>query len=625
MLKSNNKGVSSKMNKKIYFTGDNITQSGGSVLEAMQNLPGVTIQEGKINLRGNDNISVLIDGKQTALTGFGTQSGLNNIPSSAIEKIEIINNPSAKYDANGNGGIVNIIYKKSKKIGFTGKSSTIFGLGSLGVKKENYPSIRPQYQNTPKINQSIFINNKAEKSTSFLLLDNLYNESLYKNEFVTRTYKDGTIINQQTKRNRNTNFFTSKAGSDWEINEDNYLSISALYGSESIEDNGDEPFFNEDFSGRYRLWQFLEDEIKTTLMSSANYQHKFKEPGHILDFSYSYTFHREDEKYFFDDIYPSYTGKESFKLISDENVSDFTVDYSKPMKYGKLESGAKFRYRYIPTNMEFFPGENSIFDIDAGGWANYKEIIPALYGNYTFEDEKYEATIGLRAEYVDIDYQITPDHKTYESDGYTYIQPFPNLRLAYKINEQNKVSFFYNRRVDRPNEIDLRIFPKYDDAEIIKVGNPALQPQFTNLFELGYKTDWFDGDFFTALYHKTVDATITRINIEGSNRYIFGVFQNTGRSYNTGIEMVFNNKFVYWYKLNLNLNAYQNQLDKFVVNNKYPVDFTFAIEELKVISGNIKLNNNFKFGDDLSFQLTAIYLFPDIIPQGTIDFMWILD
>lgn len=123
--------VSEKLEKKIFSVADNLSQSGGSVMQAMQNLPGVTVQDGKVLLRGNDKVAVLIDGKQTALTGFGSQSGLDNLPASAIEKIEIINNPSAKYDANGNAGIINIIYKKNKQEGFNGKAGFALGAGAL--------------------------------------------------------------------------------------------------------------------------------------------------------------------------------------------------------------------------------------------------------------------------------------------------------------------------------------------------------------------------------------------------------------------------------------------------------------------------------------------------------------
>ena len=199
------------MDKKVFSVADNITQSGGSVLQSMQNLPGVTLHDGKVQLRGNDKVMVLIDGKQTALTGFGNQSGLDNIPASAIEKIEIINNPSAKYDANGNAGIINIIYKKNKQEGFNGKVGITSGYGALWERKENLPTIRPQYQVTPKINPSLSLNYRKNKINAFFQADYLYTETLNKNEFVTRTYDDGTIINQQTIRNRNTHFTTLKS------------------------------------------------------------------------------------------------------------------------------------------------------------------------------------------------------------------------------------------------------------------------------------------------------------------------------------------------------------------------------------------------------------------------------
>lgn len=618
--------VGGKMDKKTFKVEDNISQSGGSVLQTMQNLPGVTVQDGKVQLRGNDKVTVLIDGKQTALTGFGSQSGLDNIPSSAIEKIEIINNPSSKYDANGNAGIINIVMKKNKQEGFNGKVGFTTGLGSLWVRQENLPTIRPQYQFTPKINPSISLNYRKKKINVFFQADNLYTQTLNKNEFATRTYDDGTIINQQLKRNRNTNFFTSKTGFDWSINQNNTLTISALYGSEKIIDRGDQPFFNADNTVRKRLWQFLEDELKTTVMATAAYQHKFKQAGHLLNIGFNYTFHREDEKYFYDNYLPTTTGTDAFKLLSDEQVYDFNFDYIKPLKYGRIETGVKLRNRNIPTNMQFIPGVNSVLDTSAGGWATYKELIPAIYGNYIFENKKWEAELGLRIEYVKIQYDVNPNHNTYKSDGYNYTQPFPNARLAYKINDRNKISFFYNRRVDRPNEVDIRIFPKYDDAEIIKVGNPALRPQFTNSFELGYKTSWNKGYFYTAAYHRFADGTITRIlSIAPNSNLIYAIFQNAGRSYNTGLEIVLTQEVAKWYSFNLNLNGYHNQINAFSVENKYPVPNTFSADKQEIISGNIKLNNTFHLPKNFDAQLTAIYLAPDIIPQGKIAQRFSLD
>ncbi len=617
--------INSKMDKKTFNVSDNVSQTGGSVLQTMQNIPSITVQDGKVQLRGSDKVTVLIDGKQTALTGFGNQSGLDNIPASAIEKIEIINNPSAKYDANGNAGIINIIYKKNKQDGLNGKVGLSTGLGALWIKKQNLPTIRPQYQYTPKINPSLSLNYRKNKVNVFFQGDYLYTQTLNKNEFVTRTYNDGTVINQQTKRNRTTTIGAAKTGLDWNINENNSFTISGLFSSEKILDNGDEPFFNNDLTQRNRLWKFLEDELKTTATASAGFEHKFKQVGRKLNIGFNYTFHREDEKYYFENILPTYTGLDSFKLISDEHVADFNLDYVQPLKYGKIETGFKFRRRVIPTNMKFIAGLNSPLDVNAGGWATYEETIPALYGNYIFENKKLEVEAGLRIEYVDLQYKVNPNHNTYKSDGYNYTQPFPNIRLGYKINDKNKLSVFYNRRVDRPNEVDIRIFPKYDDAEIIKIGNPALRPQFTNLFEIGFKSSYNKGYFYSALYHKIADATITRVASTDSTKLIYSIMQNADRSYNTGIELVFSQELVKWFSFNINVNAYQNTINQFTVVNKYPTTNIYNAPKQEIISGNTKLNCMFKLPKSLDMQLTAVYLAPDIIPQGQIGQRFSLD
>ncbi|TPG29935.1 TonB-dependent receptor domain-containing protein [Flavobacterium pectinovorum] len=618
--------MSSKMDKKVFSVADNIIQSGGSVLQSMQNLPGVTLNNGKVQLRGNDKVMVLIDGKQTALTGFGNQSGLDNIPASAIEKIEIINNPSSKFDANGNAGIINIIYKKNKQEGFNGKVGISSGYGALWERKANLPTVRPQYQMTPKINPSLSLNYRKNKINAYLQADYLYTETLNKNEFVTRTYDDGTLINQQSLRNRDTHFTTLKSGIDWNYNENNTFAFSGLFGSEKIIDNGDQPFFNRDYSQRLRLWQFVEDELKTTAMVSASYEHKFKEAGHKLNAGINYTYHREDEKYFFTNIMPAFNGQDSFKLLSDEKVIDINLDYVQPLKYGRFETGLKFRNREIPTNMQFFPGENSPIDANAGGWANYKEIIPALYSNYIYETNKIEAELGVRLEYVKLQYDVNPNHPTYKSNGYNYTEPFPNVRFGYKIDDKNKITAFYNRRVDRPSEVDIRIFPKYDDAEIIKVGNPALRPQFTSAFEIGYKKTMQKGYFTSSLYYRIINGTITRIatTVPGST-LIYNVFQNADQSRSLGIEAIYSKEITSWYSFNINGNIYQNTIDAFTVTNLYPVPSTYFGERQQMVSGNFKWNNTLQLNKTIKGQVSAIYLAPDIIPQGKIDARFSVD
>lgn len=610
--------VSSKMDKKVFAMSDNISQSGGSVLEMMKNLPGVTTgQDGKLQLRGSDKVMVLIDGKQTALTGFGGQSGLENIPASAIEKIEIINNPSSKYDANGNAGIINIIYKKEKKEGFNGRVGLSTGLGALWIKRQNYPTIRPQYQGTPKINPSLSLNYRKNKVNLFFQGDNLYTKTLNKNEFVDRYYENGDTVKQQTKRNRTTNIVTAKTGVDWYMNKNNTVTVSGLFSSEKILDRGDEPFFNGHLTERLRLWQFLEDELKTTVTATASWQHRFAQPGRTLSVGFNYTFHREDEKYFFTDRMPDYTSLDSFKLLSDEHVADLTADYVQPLKQGRLEAGLKFRRRFIPVNMQFKPGEHSALDVSAGGKARYAETIPAVYLNYIYENDRMEVEAGLRGEYVHLNYWVNPNHPVYKSNGYEYLQPFPSVRLAYKLSSQNRLTLFYNRRVDRPNEVDIRIFPKYDDAEIIKVGNPALRPQYTNTAELGYKTTMNKGYLFSSFYYKWMNATITRIGstVPGST-LIYNVFQNAGKSHQAGVEVMYSQNLEKWGTINLNLNGYRNVIDSFSVINQYPVESRFSAAKESMFSGNIKLSATIRLPRSTELQLVAIYQAPDLIPQG---------
>ena len=533
------------LDKKTFSVDDIISQSGGSVLQSITSLPGITTQDGKVHLRGNSQVIILIDGKQTAITGIGSQNGLDNIPASVIENIEIINNPSAKFDANGNAGIINIILKKDDQKGLNGKAGISTGIGALWVRRENLPGIRPQYKVTPKVNPALSLNYRRKKINLFIQTDNLYSETLNKNEFVTRIYEDGRKIRQQTKRNRNTNFFTSKVGLDWFINKNNALTLSGSFNQESIKDFGDQPFFDGITNESLRLWDFLEDEVLTAAMATIAYEHKFQEPGHKIDIGLNYTFDREDEKYFFNNVQSAFTTSESFFLIADQKVADFNFDYARPLKQGLFETGVKFRARTIPTDMQFNPSEtNSVLDTGADGKATYSEFIPATYLNYIYEVKKLEAQIGIRLEYVELKYDVDPNHNTYQTNGYRYLQPFPNSRVTYKFNARNKISAFYNRRVDRPDEVDIRIFPKYDDAEIIKVGNPALQPQFTNRFEIGYKGNWKKGYFYGAGYHQISEKTITRIASNAdTTSLIYNISQNAGTSYNTGFEIILSQNF----------------------------------------------------------------------------------
>jgi outer membrane receptor protein involved in Fe transport len=620
-------GVAAAMDRKIFTVGDNVSQLGGSVLAAMSTVPGVTVgAEGKVELRGSDKVLVLVDGKQTALTGFGSQKGLDNLPASALERIEIITNPSAKFDANASAGIINLVFKKQEQEGFNGKVGLMAGAGALWEKKENLPTVGAQYRATPKFNPSLSLNYRKGGTNTFGQVDWLHSPTLNKNEFSTRTYNDGTVIHHQVRRNRNTDYYTSNAGVDHAFDANNALTVSGLFNVEKIIDHGDQPFFHGTLQNRYRMWQFLEDEMKYTAYANAVFTHKFLQPGHKLAITSIYSFHREDEKYFFTNTLPSSSGTDAFALISDEHVVDFNVDYTRPLRQGRVEAGFKGRYRSIPVDMQFKPGVNSQIDAGAGGYANYRERIPAVYGNYVFEGEQVELEGGVRLESVHLDYDVNPNHNTYKSDGYRYVRPFPNVRAAWKFDEYNKLSLFFNQRVDRPNEVDIRIFPKYDEPELIKVGNPQLQPQYSTAAELGYKTSQSVGSFYAAVYHRIVDGTITRIatQVPGSV-LLYNVFQNGGRSRSSGVEAVWQHSVSPRLSLAANASAYRKTFDAFSVINQYPKPVSYSAPRQEITSGNAKLDIGLRLPAELQVQVANVYLAPDLLPQGRIGSRFSLD
>ncbi len=620
-------GVSEALDRKTFTVADNISQTGGSVLQAMSTVPGVTVgQDGKVLVRGSDRVVVLIDGKQTALTGFGSQNGLDNLPASALERIEVITNPSARFDANASAGIINLVLKKQEQQGFNGKVGFTGGAGALWIKKENLPTIRPQSRGTPKLNPSLSVNYRRGATNTFLQGDWLHSPTLNKNEFATRTYDDGTVILQQVKRNRRTDYGTLSAGVDHAFSARNSLVISGLFNREKILDNGDSPFFEGSLDNRYRLWQFLEDEVKYTAFATAVLTHRFVQPGHTLALTSNYSFHREDEQYFFTNTLPSSVGTDAFKLLSDEHVVDLNADYTRPLRQGRVEAGFKGRYRSIPVNMQFFPGMNSPLDTGAGGWAKYREVIPAVYGTYVFENQRIELEGGLRLEGIRLAYDVNPDHNTYRSDGYRYLQAFPNVRAAWKFDDAHKLSLFVNRRVDRPNEVDIRIFPKYDEPELIKVGNPGLQPQFSTALELGYKAAWSTGSVYAAAFHQLVDGTITRITTQvPGSVLLYNVFQNGGRSRSTGSELTWQQTVSRAVSLTGSASVFRRTVDAFSGVNQYPEPVAYTAPRQELTSGNGKLNAMLRLPRDWQVQLSGVYLAPDLLPQGRIGSRFSLD
>lgn len=614
--------VNSALDKKSFSLTDNVAQSGGSVLDAMKTMPGVAFdQEGKVVLRGSDKVVVLIDGKQSSLTGFGNQKGLGNIPASNIERIEIINNPSAKYDANGFAGIVNIIYKKEKQTGLNGNVGLSFGLGALSKRKEDTPTDLGSYSVNPKLIPSLNLNYRTKNLNYFLQTEFIIQEALPNNEFTTRNYDDGRNIISQVPENRRQLRSIITGGVDWELSDNDAITFSGMYDREKHIDTSQVAFINLDNNVRNRLYTWKEEEVTSYINVAANYKHNFPQAGHSLSANAQYTRGLEDESYFLNDSSAIRIGRDMTNIRAIEHTTSLSTDYARALSNGKIEVGAKARFRNLPVDYTINRGNQSIIYPDLGDFSIWKENLYALYGNYLLEKERFDVEAGLRAEQTEVSYELDPQNAYYPSnDKYDYFELFPSVRFTFKLNDKNKLSVFYNRRVDRPGEPELRVFPKYDDPELLKVGNPYLRPQFTNTVEAAHRYNWGSGSLFSAVYHRQIKGAYQRIlSVDNSNPdydIVNKIYQNTGESTNTGIELLFSQDLTENWKLTASTNIYRNSIDAYQGILLFPFVRPFTIEETSNTAGDFKLSNTFALPLDIEAQVTGLYFSKRNIPQG---------
>ncbi|MCK7591345.1 TonB-dependent receptor [Subsaxibacter sp. CAU 1640] len=614
--------VNSALDKKSFSLADNVAQSGGSVVDAMKTMPGVAFdQEGKVVLRGSDKVVVLIDGKQSSLTGFGNQKGLSNIPASNIERIEIINNPSAKYDANGFAGIVNIVYKKEKQTGLNGDVGLSFGLGALSKRKEDTPTDYGSFSVNPKLIPSLNLNYRTDNLNYFLQSEFIIQEALPNNEFTTRNYDDGRNIISQVPENRRQFRSIITGGVDWELSDNDAITLSGMFDREKHIDTSQVAFINLDNNVRNRLYTWKEEEITSFINVAANYKHSFPQAGHSLSANVQYTRGLEDESYFLNDSSAVRIGRDMTNIRAIEHTTSLSTDYARALSSGKIEAGAKVRFRNLPVDYTINRGNESIIYPNLGDFSTWKENLYAFYGNYLLEKERFDVEAGLRAEQTDVSYVLDPQNAYYPSnDKYDYFELFPSVRFSYKLNDKNKLSVFYNRRIDRPGEPELRIFPKYDDPELLKVGNPYLRPQTTNSFELAHRYNWSSGSLFSAVYHREINDAYLRIfSVDNSNpQYdiVNRIYSNVDSSTNSGIEILFSQDISSFWKLTASANLYINHIDAYQGTLLFPTERTFNIETSNDEAGDFKISNSFNLPKELELQLTGLWYSPRNIPQG---------
>jgi hypothetical protein len=607
---------------QVFTLGDGPAQSTGTLLDSLRNLPGVTVdQEGKVSLRGSDQVAILIDGRQSSLTGFGSQRGLDSVSAANVEAIEIINNPSARFDAAGMAGIINVIYKETQQFGWSGDIGLGLGMGQFARRRRDLPTDLGSFTNNEKIIPSVNLNYRTPRTRTFMQGELLLQDRLPNNEFTTRFYDDGRVIESQVPENREQYNYTVRAGSDFIVNETNTLTVSGVHSYEHHIDISQVPFILQSTGQRERFWFWREDEGTGFTNVNVDLTHAFSAPGHELGVNLQYTRGKEDEAYFLNEESPVRIGTDDTHIVAIENTLPLSIDYTRPLPTGRLELGVKLQRRWLPVTYTVQRGVQSVIYPGLGDFSDWEENIFAGYANLVRITPRYTLEGGLRLEETQVAYTIPADNIYYPgNDNYDYLGVFPNAKLTVNLTSTNRITVAYNRRVDRPGEPELRIFPKYDDPELLKVGNPFLRPQFTNAYETGFSRSWFEGSGSIAVYHRDVSDAFLRIfAIDDSNPdydIVNRLYENAGNFRQTGVQLTASQDIIRAWRMTGSVNWFQNDIDALDTILFFPTTRPFVLAGSKDNTWDLTINNRFVLPRGLELQANYIRYASRNVAQG---------
>jgi len=354
---------------------------------------------------------------------------------------------------------------------------------------------------------------------------------------------------------------------------------------------------------------------------SVDLKHEFPTPGHELDVNVQYIRGWEDEAYFLNEVSRVREGTDTTHLVAKENTLPLSVDYKRPLSSGRIELGSRFQWRWIPITYTVGRGEQSVIYEGLGDFSDWDETIFALYGNLVWIRNAYTLEGGVRIEQTDVSYTIPDENVYYEgSDAYDYFEVFPNLKLSVTLAGDNRLLAAYNRRIDRPGEPELRIFPKYDDPELLKVGNPFLRPQLTDVVELGYARSWEGGSIRTAAYLRDIDDAFLRVfAIDDSNPdydIVNKIYQNAGNSTQKGVELALEQQLTPAWRLSGSVHVYRNEIDALDTVLLFPTERAFSLAASQDDTWDFTVNNRFELPNSGEIQLSYVYYSERNVPQG---------
>lgn len=592
--------IQQKVDRKVITIGKDLAASG-TASELMVGIPSVAVdtQTGDISLRGNQNVRVMVDGK---FSNIPTAQLLKQIPSSAIKSVELITNPSAKYDPDGMSGIINIVLHKNTMVGFNGSLSTNFS-----------------YERQPKFNSALNMNYRNGK---FNIYGN-YSNNISKNAnygFVDRIDQN-TLQEVDILDKRKSHVF--KVGVDYYINDKNTISV---FTNQNLFDGGttggtdifyaDNTIQNQGFdsSGDNNSEQY-----------NFNYSLDFTKEGRNLELEVDHNTY--DGNTLTDNLFGGNAVNIRTNFFEDtdteRNRTTINLDYVDPLsETTKLELGLQARLFDNTINYESDGRSQNEFGdyIPSLTYFDYSRDIYSAYANFNKKINKWNVQLGLRAETVNVETlaeetDLTTNNVTVTPFDNDYFEIYPSAFITYQASEKNSFQFSYSRRIDRPGVGQVNPLPEFNTPLISKFGNQDLLPQFTNSFETNYTRNLEKGSITAGVFYRRVTdeiSTVVLVDRADFNRLIL-TDDNFDSTSAYGLEISSNYRPTKWWSLNGSFDLYsQTQKsisERLTVPAETATEADIALETVEVdnLVYNFRVFNNFRVSPKLTFTAFAFY------------------
>ena len=582
--------IEQKLDRKVITVGRDLTTAGGTASEIMNNIPSVNVdQDGKISLRGNSNVRVLIDGRPTSIDPAQL---LKQIPSTSIKKIELITNPSAKYNPEGMSGIINIILNKNANDGFNGSFNSGITFGE-----------------TPKYNNSLDMNYRTGKVNFFGNGGSNFGKYFNSGHVVRQ---DSIASDQNLAIVNDNESYLGKLGMDYYINDNNTLSAYTNLNYTNGKGNVD----------TYITYPAGVDRRAVTQLSAYNtdnrnntydiaYKHKFEKEGHNLDFEGNYNDYKQTQLADFNTTVGDSINVYNDNILDKRANTTLNLDYVNPLNdKSTLELGAESRlirsdntYRTTNSTITNPALQNSMYSYDID--------IYSAYATFGQKLGKISYQLGARFEHYKSDANFNKGQITFQNKYFTL---YPSAYVTYSVNDKNTLQFSYSRRVDRPSLEQTKPIREFSTPLVTSLGNQYLEPQFTNSVEVNYTRMFGKGSSITGgVFYRLIDNEISRIlypdeNTENPDDQIMS-FANFSNNTAFGFELSANYKIAKWWDV-------QPAIDFSQISQKGSVsvlvpgtidDYEPTIKSVDVAAFNARLNSNFRVNSRLSFLLFGFY------------------